>query len=54
MYHQSLIGQILIVRPVVLEDVSTNEIDVSGLATGMYFIQLTSEGQTTTKKFIKE
>jgi type IX secretion system substrate protein len=31
-----------------------NEVNVSNLASGMYFIQLSSEGKTVTKKFIKE
>lgn len=39
---------------VVHEATHANEIDVSKLPTGMYFIQITSQGQSITKKFIKE
>ena len=37
-----------------IKEVSTNSIDVSNLNTGLYFVQVTIEGKSITKKFIKE
>jgi len=45
---------ILNLQGIVLKNTSNkNEIDVSNLTTGIYFIQLSVEGKTITKKFIK-
>lgn len=38
----------------VIETSTSDEIDVSDLKTGMYFVQLSSEGKTMIRKFIKE
>jgi len=37
-----------------ISEISENRLDISRLASGVYVIQLTSEGTTITKKFIKE
>ena len=37
-----------------IKEVSNNNVDVSQLTIGLYFIQLSVEGKTVTKKFIKE
>ena len=37
-----------------IKEVSTNSIDVSNLNTGLYFVQVTVDGKSITKKFIKE
>jgi hypothetical protein len=37
-----------------INEVSSNTIDVSKLTSGLYFVHLNIAGQTVTKKFIKE
>ena len=39
---------------VLKEVANTDKVDVSNLSTGMYFVQIYSEGNRITKKFIKK
>ena len=53
----SIVEEITIfnLQGMVLKNTSNkNEIDVSSLATGLYFLQLSVEGKSVTKKFIKD
>lgn len=42
------------IQGVLVKEVSSKTLDVSGLNAGMYFVQITSNEKTITKKFIKE
>jgi hypothetical protein len=38
---------------VLVNEVFTNNIDLSGLSAGIYFVEVTVDGKSATKKFIK-
>jgi len=37
-----------------IKEVSSNNVDVSQLTTGLYFVQVVADGKSETKKFVKE